>query len=122
MVVPLLLLPFLMPLDKPFATPTHKFVRLLATPTPSVAKREVLMPSLEELTVKPMELARTAQHLLPLVEVWMVEKLPDKALVIPLSSFASILSLATTTLIARLLLTPVEVPTVKPTTNVSTAL
>lgn len=121
MEVPPPLLPFPMLLDKPFATPTLKSARPLVPPTLSVDKREVLMPSLEELTVRPMELARTVRPLLTLVALWTVVKTSDKPLVIHLLSFASILSLATTTTIALLLLMSVEVRTVKATTNASTA-
>lgn len=114
--------PFPMPLVKPFAILTLKFVKLLVTATLSVVIREDLTLLLEVPIVRPMELAKIVPRLLTLVEVWTEEKLQDNLHVTLISSFASILSLVTLIMTATPLPTPEEVKTVNQTRNVSTAL
>jgi hypothetical protein len=108
-------------LDNRCVTLTLKFARLLAIPTLSVLSREEVTLSLEELIVKPMELAALVTPPTT-VEFWMEETLLDKLLAIPLLVFASRLSLALTTLIATLLEILVLARIVRPTNNVLAAL
>jgi hypothetical protein len=86
-------------LTSKFATPTPKFARLLATPTLSADLREEMMPSLEELIVKPTELAELATTTTT-AELWTEEWFLTNPLANLLLVSASLLSLAPPTLIA----------------------